>query len=95
VIRQNNYSQWDGPLYPQFGNLTARLQSFSTRPVSSIQDAHDLSDAGYFYTGAVIYKQEPCLLQKIKHFLVNSANTNLFLVQEKKTKQSVSISVLL
>ena len=23
-----------------------------------------LSDAGYFYTGAVLYKQEPCLLQK-------------------------------
>jgi len=28
VIRQHNSSQWDGPLYLQFGRSNARMQSF-------------------------------------------------------------------
>jgi hypothetical protein len=56
-IRQNNYTQWDGPLLPQFGRIITRMQSFSTWPASSNQDAHDLSDAGFIYTGLVVNKQ--------------------------------------
>jgi len=30
AIRPKNRSEWNGPLYPQFGRLGARMQSFST-----------------------------------------------------------------
>jgi len=60
------------------------MQSFSTSPASSKQDEHDLSDVGFFYTGAVFYKQKP-LYYKKKCFLENSANTNYFFIGEKHT----------
>jgi hypothetical protein len=68
--------------YHQFWNLTARMQSFSKCPASSYQDAHDVSDVGFFYTGAVLYKQEPVYYKK-KYFLENPANKNCFVTGEK------------
>jgi hypothetical protein len=44
------------------------MQSFSTWPASSNQNAHDLSDDGFFYTGAVLYKQKPPYCRN-KYFL--------------------------
>jgi len=58
VIRRNNYRQWDGPLCPQFGRLTARMQSFSAWPALPNQNTDDLSEDGFLYTGNVFYKQK-------------------------------------
>ena len=44
-------------VYLQFGKLAAQMQSFSAWLASSNQDAHDLSVAGYFYTGAALYNK--------------------------------------
>jgi len=82
VIRQHNCSQWDGPLYPQFRKLTIRMQSFSAWAASSNQDAYDLSDAGFFYTDAVLYKQK-LDYYKNKYFLENPAIKNCFVTGEK------------
>jgi len=59
AIRQKNCNQWYGPIYPQFEILANRLQSFSPWPPSSDQNAGDLSEGGFFYTGNVFYKQKP------------------------------------
>jgi hypothetical protein len=40
------------------------MQYFSIWPASPNQDAYDLSDAGFFYTGAVLYKQKPPYYKK-------------------------------
>jgi hypothetical protein len=37
--------------------LTARMQSFSAWSASYNKNAYDLSDAGFFHTGVVLYKQ--------------------------------------
>ena len=58
------------------------MQSFSTRPASFNQDAHVLSDAEFFYTGAVLYKQENVYYKK-KYFLENPANKKSFVAEEK------------
>jgi len=70
------------------------MQTFSTWPASSNQNADDLSDGGFFYTGNVFYKQEP-VYYKNKYFLEEPSNMKLFLLQEYKTTSSVSIAVLL
>ena len=70
------------------------MQSFSAWPVSSNQATHDLSDAVFFYTGAVLHKQKPLYYRK-KYFLESPANKKIVLLQEKKATQSVSIAVLL
>jgi hypothetical protein len=81
-------------VYLQFGKLAAQMQSFSAWPASSNQDAHDLSDAGFFYTGEVLYKQKPPYYRNT-YFIEKPANKKLFLLQQKKSTQSVSIAVLL
>jgi hypothetical protein len=55
------------------------MQSFSIWPTSSNKDAYDLSDAGFFYTGAVLYKQKPPYYKK-KPPLIKKC-----VVKEKKT----------
>ena len=59
------------------------MQSFTAWPASSNQDAYDLSDAGFFYTGAVLYKQKPVYYKK-KYFLENPANKNCFCYRRKR-----------
>jgi len=81
MIRQSNFSQWDDPVYPEFGRLTARMQPFSTLPALSNQNAYDLSEGGFFYTGNVFYKQNP-VYYKNKHFLEEPASMEMFLLQE-------------
>jgi len=60
------------------------MQSFCTWPTSSNQDAHDLSDTAFFYTGVVLYKQIPVYYKK-KCFLENPANTKLFCYRKNHT----------
>jgi len=69
------------------------MHSISLWTASSNQNSHDLSDAGFFYTGVVLYEQNP-VYYKNKHFLVNPANTKIVLLKENITL-SVSIAVLL
>jgi len=71
------------PLYPQFGSLTSRMQSFYAWPTSSNQDAYDLSDAGFLITDVVLYKQKPVNYKK-KYFLENPANKKLFRYRRKR-----------
>jgi len=59
AVKQNSCSQLDGLLYPQFGRLTARMQSFSTWPASYNQNADDLSKGVFFVTDNVFYIQKP------------------------------------
>jgi hypothetical protein len=59
------------------------MQSFSAWLASSNRNAYDLSDAGFFCTGAVLYKQKLVYYKK-KYFLENPAK-NIVLLQEKKT----------
>jgi len=54
---------------------------FSAWPASSNQDAYVLSDPGFFYTGAVLYRQKPVYYKK--YFLENPANKNCFVTGEK------------
>jgi hypothetical protein len=72
VIRQNKCSQWDGTSTLNSGNSQLEF-SLSTWPASSNQDAHDLSDAGFFHTSAVLYKQIT-VYYKNKYFLENPTN---------------------
>ena len=67
------------PLYPQFGTLAARMQSFSTWPASSNQNADDLSESGFFYTSNVFYKQKPVYYRN-KYFLKEPANIKIVFV---------------
>jgi len=57
------------------------MQSFSTWPASSNQNADDLREGGFFYTGNVFYKQKP-VNYKNKYFLEEPNNMKLFLLQE-------------
>ena len=69
-------------VYLQFGKLAAQMQSFSAWPASSNQDAHDLSDAGFFYTGEVLYKQKPPYYRNT-YFVEKPANKNCFCYSRK------------
>jgi len=53
----------------------------STWSALSNQNADDLSEGGFFYTGNVFYKQKP-LYYRNKYFLEEPANMKLFLLQE-------------
>ena len=57
------------------------MQSFSTRPALSSQNADDLSEDGFFYTGKVLYKQIP-VYYKNKYFLEEPTNIKLFMLHE-------------
>jgi len=55
------------------------MQSFSTWPASSNQNADDLSEVGFFYTGNVFHKQKPvCYINK--YFLKEPANIKIVFV---------------
>jgi len=60
------------------------MKSFSTWPALSNQNADDISEGGFFYTGMVLYKQKP-VYYKNKYILEEPTNIKLFLLQEKKT----------
>ena len=48
---QNNNTQWDGPLYPQFGRYIARNLSFNSLPPTGKHSVKTLSEAGFYHTG--------------------------------------------
>jgi hypothetical protein len=70
------------------------MQSLSIWPASSNQHAHHLSDAGFFYAGAGLYKQKP-VYYKNKYFLKKPANTKLFCYRRKRPHNLFPILVLL
>jgi hypothetical protein len=56
TFRQHNALRWDGPMYPYYSSHLARMQSFFiTWPASSKQKQDDLSIAGFFHTGLLLY----------------------------------------
>ena len=54
-LRYHNTYRWEGPMYPCYSTLMARVQSFNTWPDSSEKCSGDLSIGGFFYTGKFIY----------------------------------------
>jgi len=56
------------------------MQSFSTWPASSNQNADDLIEFGFFYTGNVFYKEKPVYYNNV--YLKEPTNIKLFLLQE-------------
>jgi len=53
----------------------------------------DIRAGGFFYTGDVLFKKRPLYTKQI--FSLRAYNTKIAFVKEKKTKQYISIAVLL
>jgi len=48
---QNNSTQWDGLMYPQFGRYMARNLSINSMPFTGKHSVKSLSEAGFYHTG--------------------------------------------
>ena len=66
---------------------------FSSSSYSSYQEEYDLSDAGFFYTVVLIYKQKLFITRR--NIFMKTPQIKIVLLQEKKTTQSVPLAVLL
>jgi len=56
LILKRAVKNWQTPVHSDYKALAARLASFKNWPYTAVQTPESLSEAGFFYSGKIVFK---------------------------------------